>query len=98
MNGIDLAKPHERRSRKHYWPELNNLLFSVYESRICICDSVVIDPVYEDNLSNGYNLAGLMVSQTYPSQRVVTTSYEGAGRVSIVNGQKASEANKTYAL
>jgi RHS repeat-associated protein len=48
-------------------------------------------------MSYGYNLAGLMVSETYPSQRQVTTSYDGAGRLSTVNGQKAGELNKSYA-
>jgi RHS repeat-associated protein len=48
-------------------------------------------------MSYSYNLAGLMVSESYPSGRVVTTSYDGAGRLSSVNGQKAVEANKTYA-
>ena len=48
-------------------------------------------------MSYGYDLAGNMSSETYPSGRVVTTSYDGAGRVGVVNGQKAGEAAKTYA-
>jgi YD repeat-containing protein len=48
-------------------------------------------------MSYGYNLAGLMVSASYPSGRVVTTSYDGAGRLNTVNGQKAGELNKSYA-
>src|SRR5260221_2197475 len=48
-------------------------------------------------MSYGYNLAGEMTSQTYPSGRVVTTAYDNAGRLSQVAGQKSGEANKTYA-
>jgi RHS repeat-associated protein len=48
-------------------------------------------------MSYGYNLAGLLVSASYPSGRVVTTSYDGAGRLNTVNGQKAGELNKSYA-
>lgn len=47
--------------------------------------------------SYGYNQAGQMTSQTYPSGRVVTTSFDTAGRISSLNGQKSGEANKTYA-
>ena len=45
----------------------------------------------------GYDLAGNMSSQTYPSGRVVTTTFDAAGRVGGVTGQKIGEANKTYA-
>jgi YD repeat-containing protein len=48
-------------------------------------------------MSYGYNLAGGMTSETYPSGRVITTGYDSAGRVSAVNGQNTGEANKTYA-
>jgi RHS repeat-associated protein len=34
----------------------------------------------------GYNLAGGMTSETYPSGRVVNTNYDGAGRVNGVTG------------
>jgi RHS repeat-associated protein len=44
-----------------------------------------------------YNLAGEMTSETYPSERVITTGFDTAGRLSSVNGQKTGEANKTYA-
>ncbi len=49
------------------------------------------------SMSYGYNLAGAMTSQAYPSGRIVTTSYDNAGRLSSVSGQKAGETNKTYA-
>lgn len=45
----------------------------------------------------GYNLAGQLTTETYPSGRAVTTSYDRAGRVTAVNGQKSGEASKTYA-
>lgn len=48
-------------------------------------------------MSYGYNLAGSMTSQAYPSGRVVTTTLDNAGRLSQVNGQKSGEPNKTYA-
>jgi RHS repeat-associated protein len=34
----------------------------------------------------GYDVAGHLTSETYPSGRVITTSYDGAGRINIVNG------------
>lgn len=48
-------------------------------------------------MTYGYNLAGAMTSETYPSGRVVTTAYDDIGRLSAVTGQKSGEANKTYA-
>ena len=48
-------------------------------------------------MSYAHNLAGALISGTYPSGRVVTTAYDNAGRLSTVNGQKTGEANKTYA-
>jgi RHS repeat-associated protein len=48
-------------------------------------------------LSYGYNLAGAMTSETYPSGRIVTTNYDNTGRLSSLTGQKTGEANKTYA-
>jgi RHS repeat-associated protein len=48
------------------------------------------------SMGYAYDLAGNLTSQTYPSGRVVTTSYDSAGRLSQVSGQKTGEANKTY--
>jgi RHS repeat-associated protein len=48
-------------------------------------------------MSYGYNLAGMLTSETYPSGRVVRTSYDSAGRISQLSGQKSGEADKTYA-
>jgi YD repeat-containing protein len=47
-------------------------------------------------MSYGYDLAGHKTSETYPSGRVITTVYGGAGREQSVAGQ-ISGANKTYA-
>src|SRR6266516_2816583 len=47
-------------------------------------------------MSYGYNLADGMTSQTYPSGRTVSTSFDTAGRISGVTGQKSGELNKTY--
>jgi RHS repeat-associated protein len=44
-----------------------------------------------------YDLAGNLSSQQYPSGRVVSTSYDNAGRFNTVTGQKAGEPNKSYA-
>jgi RHS repeat-associated protein len=49
------------------------------------------------SMTYGYNLAGALTSETYPSGRVVTTAYDNVGRLSQVSGQKTGEANKTYA-
>jgi RHS repeat-associated protein len=48
------------------------------------------------SMSYAYDLAGNLISQTYPSGRVVTTSYDGVGRLSQVSGQKSEDANQTY--
>ncbi|MEK6300492.1 MAG: RHS repeat-associated core domain-containing protein [Acidobacteriota bacterium] len=47
--------------------------------------------------SYGYNIASEMTTETYPSLRQITTSYDAAGRTSTINGQKTGELNKTYA-
>jgi RHS repeat-associated protein len=44
-----------------------------------------------------YDLAGNLKTETYPSGRVVTHSYDNAGRLNSVTGQKTGESNKTYA-
>jgi RHS repeat-associated protein len=44
-----------------------------------------------------YDLKGNLTSQKYPSGRVVTTSYDAAGRLAAVTGQKSGEQEKTYA-
>ncbi|MGH9958487.1 MAG: hypothetical protein ACREBC_15365, partial [Pyrinomonadaceae bacterium] len=49
------------------------------------------------SMSYGYDLAGNLTRQQYPSGRVITTSFDNAGRVSQVSGQKTGEAAKTYA-
>jgi RHS repeat-associated protein len=48
-------------------------------------------------MSYGYQLDGAMTSETYPSGRSVSTSYDAAGRISNITGQKTGESNKTYA-
>jgi RHS repeat-associated protein len=45
----------------------------------------------------GYDRAGAMISQTYPSGRTVITGFDTAGRINALTGQKTGEANKTYA-
>lgn len=49
------------------------------------------------HMSYGYDRAGNLVSQTYPSGRTVTTAYDKAGEITGVAGQRAGEAAKTYA-
>jgi YD repeat-containing protein len=47
--------------------------------------------------SYGYNLAGELTSVTYPSQRVVTQSYDAIGRLStIASGGTNYASNYTY--
>jgi len=48
-------------------------------------------------MSDGYDLAGNVTSETLPSGRQITTSYDSAGRISTINGQKTGEANRIYA-
>ena len=49
------------------------------------------------SMSYTYDLAGNMRTETYPSGRVITTSYDGAGRINGIDGQKTGESTKTYA-
>jgi RHS repeat-associated protein len=58
--------------------------------------SQVTDGVTYSMPNYQYDLAGNPTSQTYPSGRVVTTTYDNAGRLSQVSGQKPDENNKTY--
>lgn len=44
-----------------------------------------------------YNRAGQMTSEIYPSGRVVTTSYDTAGRLSLVRGERTGEPTRDYA-
>jgi RHS repeat-associated protein len=47
------------------------------------------------NFGYGYNLSGMLVSETYPSGRVVTNQFEVDGDLAQVNGSFQG-ANKTY--
>src|SRR5262249_22135361 len=49
------------------------------------------------SMSYGYDLVGNLITQMYPTGRVVTTSYDTANRISGVSGQKSGEAPKIYA-
>jgi RHS repeat-associated protein len=44
-------------------------------------------------MNYGYDLAGNLVSEVYPSGRVISLSYDTAGRISQVSGSKAGESN-----
>lgn len=44
----------------------------------------------------GYDLAGNQLTETYPSGRVVTSSYDTAGRLSQLSGQKPGEEVRSY--
>src|SRR5439155_3383505 len=44
-----------------------------------------------------YDLWGNLKSQTYPSGRVVSVTYDAAGRASEIRGQKTAEADRIYA-
>ena len=48
------------------------------------------------SMTYGYDIAGNVRSETYPSGRVITTDYDIAGRLSTVSGQKSGESSKTY--
>ena len=50
----------------------------------------------EYTISYGYDLAGNLSKEVYPSGRTILTSYDSAGRISRLGGQKAGESNRTY--
>lgn len=83
-------------------------LVSVYDykkydavGRIEECEQTTSGQVY--NMKYEYDLAGNMTSQTYPSGRKVDTSYDTAGRMSLIKAVKERvsgqvvDVNKTYA-
>ena len=43
------------------------------------------------SMSAAYNKAGLMTSETYPSNRIVATEYDGAGRIAGVRNQSTGQ-------
>ena len=49
------------------------------------------------SMSYGYDLAGNLTSQTYPSGKEYRTSYDNAGRVDGVSRYISSVLDKTYA-
>ena len=46
--------------------------------------------------SASYNVAGTLLTETYPSQRTVTNTYDGAGRTTSVTGYLGDNAQRTY--
>jgi RHS repeat-associated protein len=48
-------------------------------------------------ITSGYNLAGGVTSQTYPSGHTVSYSYDAAGRSSSFSGNLGDGASRTYA-
>src|SRR6185295_10910607 len=52
-------------------------------------------PAYQ--LSRGYNLAGSVTSQTYPSGHTITNIYDAAGRSSSFTGNLGDGTSRTYA-
>ena len=49
------------------------------------------------SMSYSYDLAGHVLSETYPSGRTVTNTYDSAGRASSMNGNLGDGASRTYA-
>jgi RHS repeat-associated protein len=49
------------------------------------------------SMSYAYDLIGNMTSQAYPTGRVVTQSFDSAGRVTNMSGQSSGGTPKTYA-
>ena len=48
-------------------------------------------------MSYGYNLAGAMTTETYPSGKEYRTGYDNAGRVSLVSRHLSGVLDRTYA-
>jgi RHS repeat-associated protein len=55
-----------------------------------ITDNISYDMTYT------YDIAGNLISQTYPSGRVVTNSFDDAGRLNKVTSQETNQPVKTY--
>jgi RHS repeat-associated protein len=56
----------------------------------------VLGTNYTFPISYDYDLAGALKSETYPSGRVINTTYDAAGRISEVTGVKSGQA-RVYA-
>lgn len=52
-------------------------------------------PTYQ--ISRGYNLAGAVTSQTYPSGHTVSYTYDSAGRTATFTGNLGDGVSRTYA-
>jgi RHS repeat-associated protein len=57
----------------------------------------VIDGQTYQMPSYTYNLAGSLLTQTYPSGRTVKNDYDDGGKLSVVSGQVPTQTWKTYA-
>jgi hypothetical protein len=83
----------------NYWSITNYTAFDVM-GRVTASNQVTNGQTYP--FSNyTYNLTSALTSETYPSGRVVTTSYDGTNRVSGVSGTMSGTAtpyvsNVTY--
>jgi RHS repeat-associated protein len=71
--------------------------YSSYDAlgRITASQQVIDGQTY--SMSYQYDLAGNMTSQTYPTGRVVTQSFDNAGRLANISGQASAGTPKTYA-
>ncbi len=70
--------------------------FTSYDAlgRVLAGNQVTAGQTY--SFSYTYNHAGGLLTETYPSGRIITTAYDAAGRFSSLTGQKSGEPNKTY--
>jgi RHS repeat-associated protein len=85
--------------------KLTRVTSSVGETRYTEFDAMgrvksseqIVDGVTYSMPLYAFNLGGGLESQTYPSGRVVTNTYDDGGKLSVVSGQVPNQAAKTYA-
>lgn len=71
--------------------------YTAYDAlgRVTASQQVIDGQTY--SMSYAFDLAGNMTSQTYPTGRVVTQSFDNAGRLANISGQASGGAPKAYA-
>jgi RHS repeat-associated protein len=84
--------------------KVNRISSSVSETRftgfdamghVTSSEQIIDNQTYQ--MSYTYNFAGALITETYPSGRVVTNSMDDVGSLSVVSGQAPNQSAKNYA-
>jgi len=76
---------------------VSDVLYTGYDAMGSVTGSTQVTGGQTYQMGYAYDLSGNLTSQTYPSGRVITSSYDTAGRLNSVSGQEGGGATKPYA-